>query len=84
MIRPMTDLDFAAFDALTFDCYGTLIDWEAGILAGILRVLEPRGVTPPGEVLLERYAAAEAAIEAGPYRRYREVLAGSLAELAAT
>ena len=28
----MTDLDYGAFDALTFDCYGTLIDWEAGIL----------------------------------------------------
>ena len=26
----MTDLDFGAFDALTFDCYGTLIDWESG------------------------------------------------------
>ena len=23
------------FRALTFDCYGTLIDWEAGILAGL-------------------------------------------------
>ena len=29
------DLDYARFDALTFDCYGTLIDWEAGILAAL-------------------------------------------------
>jgi 2-haloacid dehalogenase len=84
MIRPMTHLDFAAFDALTFDCYGTLIDWEAGILAGLRRVLDARGVTPPDDVLLERYAAAEAALEAGPYRRYREVLGGGLEAVAAS
>ena len=35
-------------------------------------------MTPPDDQLLERYAAAEAEIEAGPYRRYREVLGGSL------
>jgi 2-haloacid dehalogenase len=70
----MTDLDYGAFDALTFDCYGTLIDWEAGILAGLRRVLDPRGVTPADGELLERYASAEAQVEAGPYRRYREVL----------
>jgi len=80
----MTDLDFAAFDALTFDCYGTLIDWEAGILSGLRRVLDPRGVAPPDGVLLERYAAAEAALEAGPYRRYREVLGGGLEAVAAS
>ena len=31
----MTDLDYGRFEALTFDCYGTLIDWEAGILGGL-------------------------------------------------
>ena len=30
-----TEIDCSAFDALTFDCYGTLIDWETGILAGL-------------------------------------------------
>ncbi len=34
----MTDLDYGQFEALTFDCYGTLIDWEAGILTGLRRV----------------------------------------------
>jgi 2-haloacid dehalogenase len=79
----MTNLDFGAFDALTFDCYGTLIDWEAGILAGVRRVLDPRGVTPPDDELLERYAAAEARVEAGPYRRYRDVLGDALGMVAA-
>ena len=80
----MTDLDYGAFDALTFDCYGTLIDWEAGILAGLRRVLDPLGVTPPDDELLERYATAEAEIEAGPYRRYREVLGLAMHALATT
>lgn len=73
----MTDhgLDYAAFDALTFDCYGTLIDWEAGILAGLRAALGPSGVDAPDEELLEAYARAEAEAEAGPYRRYREILA---------
>ena len=74
----MPDFDFRSFDALTFDCYGTLIDWEAGILAAIRAVLEPRGVAPGDDELLERYAHHEAAAEDGPYRRYREVLDRSL------
>lgn len=82
-MRPMTGLDYGAFDALTFDCYGTLIDWEAGILAGLRRVLSPRGVTSPDDELLERYAAVEGVLEAGPYRRYREVLGLGLESVAA-
>jgi 2-haloacid dehalogenase len=71
-------VDFDRFEVLTFDCYGTLIDWEAGIAAGLRRVLEPRGVTIDEDTLLERYARQEAALEAGPYLRYRQVLAESL------
>ena len=37
-------VDFDAFDVLTFDCYGTLIDWESGLLAGLHAVLDPHGV----------------------------------------
>ena len=77
------DLDYGSFEALTFDCYGTLIDWEAGILAGLRRALAGLADTPSDDDLLERYSRAEAAIEAGPYRRYRDVLAGSLRALAA-
>jgi len=71
-------LDFERFEVLTFDCYGTLIDWEAGIVAGLRRVLDPRGVTADDEDLLERHARHEATVEAGPYLRYREVLERSL------
>lgn len=73
----MADIDFGRFDVLTFDCYGTLIDWETGILAGLRTILEPHGVAAADDDLLERYARAEAAVEAGDYVRYREVLARS-------
>lgn len=71
-------IDFAAIEVLSFDCYGTLVDWEAGILAGLHGVLGSRGVDADDEDLLARYARHEAAIEAGPYLRYREVVARAL------
>ena len=72
------ELDFTRFDAITFDCYGTLIDWEQGILNALQPVLAPRGVDASEDELLERYARHEAALEAGDYLPYREILAGSL------
>jgi 2-haloacid dehalogenase len=74
-------LDYGSFEALTFDCYGTLIDWEAGILAGLRRGLTgfaARGIDPPDDELLGIFSRAEAAAEAGPYLPYREILAGCL------
>ena len=71
----MADVEFGRFDALTFDCYGTLIDWEAGISAGLAGLVSAHGLAPDSEELLERFAGHEAALEAGPYRRYREILA---------
>jgi 2-haloalkanoic acid dehalogenase type II len=76
-------LDYDAFDALTFDCYGTLIDWEAGILAGLRPILERGGATADDEAILERYAAIEALLEAGPYLPYRAVLARGARKVAA-
>ena len=67
-------MDFADFDALTFDCYGTLIDWETGLLAALRPVVG--GVRR--RELLERFARHEARLEAGPYLRYADVLAGCL------
>jgi 2-haloacid dehalogenase len=65
-------LDLARFDALTFDCYGTLIDWERGILAALHAALGDAEL--PDERLLEAFARHEAAVEAGPYLAYREIL----------
>lgn len=64
-------------EAVTFDCFGTLIDWEAGIL-GVLRLLcERYGVrpTPEDSDLLAMYARLERKAEHGAYKPYREVLA---------
>ena len=64
-------MDYSRFDALTFDCYGTLIDWERGLLDALALDEEP------GDVL-EAYAALESGLEAGEYLPYREVLARCL------
>ena len=77
----MTDLDYGAFDALTFDCYGTLIDWEAGIVAALRSALLAGDATAD-DALLEEYANAEATLEAGGYRRYREILGQGLSAVA--
>jgi 2-haloacid dehalogenase len=76
-------IDFARFDAITFDCYGTLIDWEQGIVNALQPVLAPHGVDASEDDLLERYARHEAELEAGPYLPYREILAESLRRLCA-
>ena len=69
-------MDYSGFDALTFDCYGTLIDWERGILAALPPDLD-------GEAALEAYAELESELEAGEYLRYREVVARCYDGLAA-
>ena len=78
-----TEIDYSAFDALTFDCYGTLIDWEAGLLAGLRAILAAHRVDVADDELLEAYADAEATLENGPYLPYREILAGGLRAVAA-
>ena len=77
----MGSIDVTYYDALTFDCYGTLIDWETGILSALKRVLAAHRIERDDEELLEGYARHEAALEAGPYLIYRDVLAGSLRKL---
>ena len=74
----MAALDFDRFDVLTFDCYGTLIDWEAGILAALRPPLKAHGITASDHDALEAFARHEAELEAGPYRPYRDVLGGVL------
>lgn len=71
-------LDYGRFEALTFDCYGTLIDWEAGLSEAFELVLRAHGIEADTEDVLARYARHEAAAEAGPYLRYRDVLAVGL------
>jgi 2-haloacid dehalogenase len=76
-------LDFRRFRALTFDCYGTLVDWERGILTALQSLLRRRGVACDDERLLEMYAAFEAEAEAGPYMPYRAILRRAMVRMAA-
>jgi 2-haloacid dehalogenase len=88
--RPMDDrtttgpLDFERFDALTFDCYGTLIDWEAGLATALRVLLGSTAVGIDEDALLETYAGFESAGERPPYRTYREVLATAGRDVADT
>jgi 2-haloacid dehalogenase len=74
----MGEIQFA-----TFDCYGTLIDWEGGAAAFLYEIArrhEPD--PPPSRVLRERWEELQFDRLSGPYRPYREVLSDSLAEWA--
>jgi len=67
-------LDFSRFEILTFDCYGTLIDWEAGILAALHRILAAHNKTVDDATLLKLYGDFEQVAEQGEFHPYREVL----------
>jgi 2-haloacid dehalogenase len=67
-------LDPKRFTHLSFDCYGTLVDWEAGILAAIRQVLTRHNLTVDDSRILDFYARIEAQEEAGDYKPYAEVL----------
>lgn len=67
-------LDFNRFEILTFDCYGTLINWEEGILRCMHRILAAHGKERNDATILQFYGDFEARAERGEYRRYREVL----------
>ena len=67
-------LNFDQFEILTFDCYGTLVDWESGIFSALRPLLTKYGKSISDVHLLELYGEFEASAEAGPYRSYREIL----------
>lgn len=63
------------FDVLTFDCYGTLIDWESGMVAGLAPLTVERPHLTRDEIL-EAHAKAESAQQAQtPAMRYSDLLA---------
>jgi len=70
------------YDALSFDCYGTLIDWEAGIAAVLRRWADAHGLEMTDEELLLGYSVHEATAEAKhPTDLYPRILARSMADL---
>ncbi len=75
-------LDFNQYRVLTFDCYGTLIDWERGILNALRPVLDRHSITMTDDEALELFGELESAAESGPYLSYHEVLTVVLAQFA--
>jgi len=59
---------------VTTDCYGTLIDWEKGILDAFNKEADRDGLTIDDKALLERFFEAQAQIMSGSYELYAEVL----------
>ncbi|MEH2013993.1 haloacid dehalogenase type II [Nostoc sp.] len=67
-------INFNQYKALTFDCYGTLIDWENGILGVLKPLLLAHNTNFDDDQILELFAEFEAEVEKGEYIKYREVL----------
>jgi 2-haloalkanoic acid dehalogenase type II len=63
------------FDVLTFDCYGTLVDWERGIGEAFDAAARSDQVWLDRDAVLAAYHAIEPVVEAERYRSYRDVLA---------
>lgn len=76
-------------EVVTFDCYGTLVDWEGGAASFLYDMamrhapaLDPAGLPSAGG-LRERWERIQFAMIVGPYRSYKQILAESLSILAA-
>ena len=75
-------LDLSQFQWLSFDCYGTLINWEAGILGYIRPVLKRKQCTVSDDRILNLYSEFEPRRQELPYRTYRQVLAEVMRDFA--
>lgn len=73
----------ADYDVITFDCYGTLIDWERGIRTALAELSAQVGVALDAQAALDAYITTEPQVQAAPFRPYREVLAETARRAAA-
>ena len=77
-------LHWNEFELLTFDCYGTLVDWELGILDVLQPWASANGVAASSEELLTAFGTAESAVEhEKPQALYRNVLREGMGRIAA-
>jgi 2-haloacid dehalogenase len=67
-------IDLNRFEVMSFDCYGTLIDWETGIVQALEPILRSHGLELTDDEILTAFAAYESKAQAPPYSTYREVL----------
>ena len=74
-------MGFESIRLITFDCYGTLIDWETGMLRSLRSLFARDGRQISDLELLEQYGEVEAALESGEYLPYRQVLSETVQEM---
>ena len=67
-------MNFEQFEILSFDCYGTLVDWESGILNALKPILSNHNINASDQEILELFARLESKQESGNYLKYREIL----------
>ena len=67
--------DFNRIEWMSFDCYGTLVDWETGISSAVSNSLESYGIQKTNPEILELFADVEPVIQSsGEFKEYRVVL----------
>ncbi len=59
---------------ITFDCYGTLIDWEGGIRNAVKKLIDKHGFNLNLDTISDKYIKVELEVEAEQYRKYHKVL----------
>jgi len=75
-------LDFSRFEWLSFDCYGTLVDWESGISAAVDDVLRSHGMRRSRADILALFAAVEPRVQNSQnFLEYRNVLRTTMAAI---
>jgi len=74
-------MPFESIRLITFDCYGTLVDWENGMLVALRPLLSRDGRRVSDLQILELYGDIEAELQSGPYMPYRQVLAQAAREI---
>lgn len=67
-------VDFPKIKLFTFDCYGTLIDWEKGIILALKPYLEFNKIEVDDDIILELYGKFESEIQKDGYIEYKNVL----------
>lgn len=68
------------FSSITFDCYGTLVDWEAGITNFLAEVLRDKGTVASLSEVVRAREDIDFEMVQGPYKPYKEILRSSLKE----
>ena len=77
-------IDFERFEWVSFDCYGTLVDWETGISTAVSEVLESHGVRKSRAEVLALFADAEPRVQGSEeFLEYRVVLRRVMAAIGA-